>query len=268
MAVLRPNPHLVPRWLLPTELAGLSVDEPRRRRTARDWVVDALLFLAALCVMVVESDGVSYYEQVMPQWVHTVDPYLGIGACLALWWRRRFPVIVAGVVLVAYLIGTTAVGAALVVVLTVAVHREWLTAVLVAAAYLAPSLWFSFAYPPPDLPWQAMVVIVVLMFLVPLGWGMAVRSRRQLVASLRRDAEHAVRDHERRLGDARRAERERIAREMHGTPDLADLGARRCPGVPQRAGRGGCRSPARTGRRRRRDRRDTRQRPAGAGRVG
>ncbi len=217
MSATRPKPFRSPRWLLPAELAGVSVDEPRRRRTARDWVADAVLFLVALSFLVLDSDGAPYYGDAVPQWFHTVDPFVSLAACLALWWRRRFPIVVAGVVFVSYMIGDSALGAALVTVLTVAVHRGWLVAVLTADAFLAPSLWFSFAHPPPNVPWQAMVVIVFLMFLVPLAWGMAVRWRRQVVASLRRDAEWAARDHDRRLADARRAERERIAREMHDT---------------------------------------------------
>ncbi|HTF06649.1 MAG TPA: histidine kinase [Asanoa sp.] len=217
MTMPRANPHRAPRWLLPAELAGLSIDEPRRRRTVRDWIADTVLFLGALLVVVVESGGEPYYSGAIPQWMHAADPFLAIAACLALWWRRRFPLVVAGVVLVAYLFSDGAVGAALITVLTVAIHRGWLAAVAVAVAFLTPSLLFISENPPPELPWQAMAVIIVLMFLVPLGWGMAVRFRRQVVTSLRRDAEWAARDHERRLDAARRAERERIAREMHDT---------------------------------------------------
>ncbi|GIF45519.1 signal transduction histidine kinase [Asanoa ferruginea] len=211
------NPHRAPRWLLPAELAGLSIDEPRRRRTVRDWIADTVLFLAAALVVVVESGGGQYYGASIPQWMHAVDPFLAVASCLVLWWRRRFPLVVAGIVLVAYLFSDGAIGAALIAVLTVAIHRGWLAAFLVVVAFLTPSLVFIAENPPPELPWQAMAVIIVLMFLVPLGWGMAVRFRRQVVASLRRDAEWAARDHERRLDAARRAERERIAREMHDT---------------------------------------------------
>jgi signal transduction histidine kinase len=217
MTVPRANPHRAPRWLLPAELAGLSIDEPRRRRTVRDWIADTVLFLGALLVVAVESGGEPYYGASIPQWMHAADPFVAAAACLALWWRRRFPLFVAGIVLVAYLLSDSAAGAALVTVLTVAIHRGWLAAVGVAAAYLIPSLLFISENPPPELPWQAMAVIIVLTFLVPLGWGMAVRFRRQVVTSLRRDAEWAARDHERRLDAARRAERERIAREMHDT---------------------------------------------------
>ncbi|GIF77294.1 sensor histidine kinase [Asanoa siamensis] len=211
------HPFHAPRWLLPAELAGFSVDAPRRRRTVRDWLADTVLFLVALSFMVVNSEDTPYYAGAVPGWFHTVDPFVTLAACLALWWRRRLPLAVAGFVFVIYMIGDSASGAALVAVLTVAVHRGWLVSVPVALAFLVPSLWFSFSHPPPTVPWQAMAVIVFLMFVVPLVWGMAVRSRRQVVVGLRRAAEWAARDHEHRLADTRRAERARIAREMHDT---------------------------------------------------
>ena len=53
------------------------------------------------------------------------------------------------------------------------------------------------------------------MFTAPLGWGIAVRARRQLMVNLRREADRQRREHELRLAQTRRAERARIAREMH-----------------------------------------------------
>jgi len=50
---------------------------------------------------------------------------------------------------------------------------------------------------------------------VPLGWGIAVRARRELIANLRREVDRERGEHRQRLAGARRAERERIAREMH-----------------------------------------------------
>jgi signal transduction histidine kinase len=47
------------------------------------------------------------------------------------------------------------------------------------------------------------------------GWGMFIRARRQLLASLRGRAERAERSREEHAQHARTAERQRIAREMH-----------------------------------------------------
>ena len=58
------------------------------------------------------------------------------------------------------------------------------------------------------------VFVVIVMFAVT-GWGMFIRARRQLLASLRRRAERAERTREEHAQHARIAERQRIAREMH-----------------------------------------------------
>jgi len=217
MTVAPAKPHPVPWWLLPRELAGTAIDQPRRRRTLRDWAVDATLFVTALGTSAVESASIPYYADELPGWAQAADPYVAFVACVALWWRRRFPVVVAGVVLTAFLIGWAATAPALVAVLTVAVHRGWQYAIGAAAAFVVPSALFTADHPPPGMSPRAAVVMIVLLFLLPLAFGMAVRARRQVVAGLRREAERAVREQQHRLDDARRAERERIAREMHDT---------------------------------------------------
>jgi signal transduction histidine kinase len=203
-------------WMLPGELAALGARAARSGRTVRDWVVDAALFAAAALVWVQTLvSAPPHYVEVLPSWMVTVDPYVGAVACLALWWRRRWPVAIALGVLAAMMVADTAIVASLVMVLTVAVHRDWPRAAAVTAAYLIPATAFTYAYPQPGLARWPGVVLTALLFLVPLGWGLAVQARRQLVVSLRRDAERERAEHRRKLADARRAERERIAREMH-----------------------------------------------------
>ncbi|MFI7490908.1 sensor histidine kinase [Micromonospora echinaurantiaca] len=205
-----------PRWLLPGELAALDAAGAPRRRTVRDWVVDASLFAAAALVgLSVWSEDPPYYAEAVPAWMLAADPWVGAAACLALWWRRRFPMALAVALVPALYVAGTAVGATMVAVLTVAVRRDWLPASLATAGYLVPAVIFGAVHPAPGTGVFASVAIVGMMYLVPLGWGMATRARRQLIASLRRDAERERQEHRRRLADARRGERERIAREMH-----------------------------------------------------
>jgi signal transduction histidine kinase len=144
-----------------------------------------------------------------------IDPWVGLGACAALWWRRRYPLLLAWLMLLVLVVSSTCLGAVMVMVLTVAVHRPWRPAALVTGSYLLLSVIYTWANPAPDTPRWVEWVLVFLMYLAPLGWGMAVRARRQLVVSLRRDAERERYEHELRLAGARRAEREAIAREMH-----------------------------------------------------
>lgn len=205
-----------PRWLLPGELAALDTGTATARRTLRDWTVDSLLFGMATTVWLTEWQAMPHYSAAfVPGWMVAVDPWVGAVACLALWWRRRFPVPIAVALVAALLVSNTALGAVLVMTLTVAVHRGWLTAVLVTGGYLVPSLVFAFQHPPPGVHRWPGLLLVSLIYLGPLGWGVAVRARRQLIARLRHDAERERAEHRRRLADARRAERQRIAREMH-----------------------------------------------------
>jgi hypothetical protein len=76
------------------------------RRTARDWAIDAVLFGFAVAVWLIGwLDGPPHYADAVPAWTFVVDPWVGAVACLALWWRRRFPLALAlamvGVLLVA-----------------------------------------------------------------------------------------------------------------------------------------------------------------------
>jgi signal transduction histidine kinase len=207
----------VPDWLLPGELtAGAPPVGGRPGRTARDWVVDAVLFGLAAAFWLQEWAGFPpYYSEAIPGWMLAVDPWVGAAACLALWWRRSYPLALAITMVPALWLSGTAFGAVLVAVLTVAVHRGWVAATSVTAVLLGTAALFAYENPPPGTTSIAAVILLGLMYLVPLSWGMTVRFRRQLILSLRRDAERERREHRLRLAQARRAERERIAREMH-----------------------------------------------------
>lgn len=214
------RPGRVPRWALPGELAVLA-GWPPRRRTPRDWLVDLVLFGFALVVWAVSwqdlvvSPDPDYLAQ-LPGWMITIDPWVGLAACLALWWRRRFPLALAVAMVPALSVSGTATGAVLVAILTVAVHRSWLPATLVTTAQLAQAMTFvGFFYQPDQQTPVVALVNVFLLMVAPLGWGLAVRARRQVVVALFREARRERAEHQLRLDDARRAERARIAREMH-----------------------------------------------------
>lgn len=201
------------RWALPGELAG----EPSGRRTIRDWLVDvALLSLAFLWWLWAFEDSVvspdAAYVEVIPGWMITIDPWVGVVGCLALWWRRRYPLALALAMIPILTVSGTAFGAVLVSLFTLAIRRGWLPAVLVTLVHGAQLIVFALSYQPEDMSRGAFAVVLCLMLVIPLVAGLMVRFRRQLIISMRRDAE---REHQRRLVDARRAERERIAREMH-----------------------------------------------------
>jgi signal transduction histidine kinase len=202
----------VARWALPGELAG----EPPGRRTVRDWLVDVALLGLAVWWWLRELDNTvspdAAYVEVMPGWMLTIDPWIGAVGCLALWFRRRFPLGLALALVPGLTLSGTVFGAVLVSIFTVAIHRGWLWAVLITAVQMAQALSFVLYYQPEGMSTAEFATIMSLMLVIPLVCGLMVRFRRQLIMSLRRDAE---REHQRRLLDARRAERERLAREMH-----------------------------------------------------
>ncbi|WP_228984544.1 sensor histidine kinase, partial [Streptomyces sp. DH12] len=69
--------------------------------------------------------------------------------------------------------------------------------------------------PDPDLPYAAAVVLVLVLTGATVGWGMFVRSKRQLMLSLRDRARRAETEARLRAEQAQRLAREAIAREMH-----------------------------------------------------
>ncbi|WP_336206680.1 sensor histidine kinase [Nonomuraea sp. LPB2021202275-12-8] len=205
----------VPRRLLPAELATLD-GWPAGRRTPRDWAADAALFAFA-AIMAVEQardyppQGVGF----LPGWLIAINPWVGAAACLALWWRRRFPFLLAVAMVPALLLSASAMGATMVAGLTLAVHRPWPRAAAMTAVYLLAVSYYALFNDTPGVTRQVVAATLLLAFAGPFCLGMVMRARRLLVAGLRRDAEVAEREHRLRLDGARRAERERLAREMH-----------------------------------------------------
>ncbi|RZT85396.1 signal transduction histidine kinase [Pseudonocardia sediminis] len=190
---------------------------PPGRRTARDLGVDVAVFVVACAVAVAEyplTVAADHYG--LPEWIRTAEPFLAAVACLSLWWRRRFPtalgLLAAGLLAVSNL----ALGAALVLLFSLALHRGWRHAVPVTALAWLLSVPYVVLYFPGTIgdPLLWTVLLGLMLALVATA-GLAVRARRELVLSLRRHAENLARTHVRDLADARRDERARIAREMH-----------------------------------------------------
>jgi signal transduction histidine kinase len=137
---------------------------------------------------------------------------LGIVASLALWWRRRFPVTVTVVAILALLGGQIFVPMGL-ALLTLAIRRrDLMLAALSLAAYVAyvASAW-------SDRTSDPYVLLFTGPFLVGtwVAVGAYIGARRDLMVSLRDRAERAEAERELRADQARLGERARIAQEMH-----------------------------------------------------
>jgi signal transduction histidine kinase len=157
-------------------------------------------------------DGLDGY----PWGLRAADVAFGLAGYVALWWRRRWPLAFAGYILVISVFSTLSGGLPFVAAFTVAVHRHWPTA-LVTSTLLALAAWPGLLLYRDDSmrDTEILWLFVAIMIFAVTGWGMFIRARRQLLASLRRRAERAEHSREEHARHARIAERQRIAREMH-----------------------------------------------------
>ena len=183
-------------------------------RTARDWVVDTGGFLVAV------TFGVLILVQGVHDTVHpltgsqlVIDAVGGAICCLALWWRRRWPLGVALLCAVLGVFSTAATIAGLLALSSLAVHRSVRQVLFVAVLWIPQSIGYAIYSGRTDAP--TVLLLALAMVLAATAWGMFVRARRQLLHTLRERALRAEADQLLHTENARMAERTRIAREMH-----------------------------------------------------
>jgi len=154
------------------------------RRSLRDWAVDSLSFVVAVLV------------------------------CLTLWFRRRWPVQLAIIAAAVSAYSDTAGAATLMLILTVAIYRPLRTTVLIFAVNAVSLAIYLNVRDKPESMMQT-ALWAVLIYAALAGWGLYLRSRRQLLQTLRDRADRAE---AMALLQAERGQlraREEIAREMH-----------------------------------------------------
>lgn len=192
------------RWALPSVLLGDGADGRPVRRSTRDWIVDIAMFLTACLLALLTATELDDE----PRGLVLTEQVTGVLSCAAVWLRRRWPVALALVstAMASYL--EMAGGASVVGLFTVAVHRPFKISGPVAAVNLVTLVPYGVLRPDPDLGAGGMFVLGAAIVATVFAWGIVVRARRQLVWSLRQRAVIAAED-------AKRLERERIAREMH-----------------------------------------------------
>ncbi|MFF8033787.1 histidine kinase [Streptomyces sp. NPDC016626] len=215
------NPHEFTgrRWYFPSALMHeLAPDTARTgsrpRRTARDWLVDFSCFLLAVGVGLLGADALSTNDRV-PEAVAAADQVFGALSCAAVWLRRRWPLGLAAVMVPVGFVSETSGGVVVISLFTLAVHRPFRYVLWVGGAQLVLVPVYFWWRPDPDLPYLASILLFVVLEVAVVGWGMFVRSKRQLVLSLRDRARRAETEARLRADTAQRLAREAIAREMH-----------------------------------------------------
>ncbi|NUW40011.1 sensor histidine kinase [Nonomuraea rhodomycinica] len=192
------------RWALPAVLLGDGSAVRPVRRSTRDWIVDITMFLAACGITLLTAPEL----EGLPRPLMLVEQVAGVLSCVAVWLRRRWPVWFAMVTTVVSTFLLMVGGAAVVGMFTVAVHRPFKVAGPVAAFAMLTMGPYVMLHPDPDLGRAGTLTLSVAILLTVFAWGVVIRARRQLVWSLRQRAVIAAEE-------AKRLERERIAREMH-----------------------------------------------------
>ncbi|MEU6144131.1 histidine kinase [Streptomyces sp. NPDC047081] len=206
------------RWLFPS--AVLHEIDPdagrsgRPRRTARDWIVDFTCFVLAVVIGLAAADTLNN-DPHTPHPLAVLDQLLGALACAAVWLRRRWPLGLAAAMIPVGFLSNTAGGAAMIAVFTLAVHRPFRYVAWIGGVQLALIPLFYWMRPDPDLPYAGAVAFTELFAVTVVVCGMFVRSKRQLMVSLRDRARRAETEARLRAEQAQRLAREAIAREMH-----------------------------------------------------
>jgi signal transduction histidine kinase len=184
-------------------------DRPVVARSRRDWIVDSAVFLFAAVLAI--TTGVNSAQHGLHGPLLAIDAIGGVGLCLALWWRRRWPLALGLVSLPVVAVSSSAGPAGVIILYTVAAYRRWQLAALVAAAQVA-LLPLERAIQPQVTSPTTYYLTGILGPAVVVAWGMFRRSRRQ---AQRERARRAEAEEQLRIEQIRYAERTRIAREMH-----------------------------------------------------
>src|SRR3954452_11387187 len=190
-------------WLR-SALPGVVNDAPDEERGRRDHLVDATIYLVAFAISAATLAGT---WQMHPPWLRVVDVVGGIATLVSLHWRRTHPAAVGIGIGAVSLVILPASGANLAATFNAAIRARGRDLAVIAGLLIAWAFASPLLYAPAGSYWANAGACLLLTGVV-LGWGLFVRARRELVRSLRAQADRAA-------DEARAAERQRIAREMH-----------------------------------------------------
>jgi signal transduction histidine kinase len=186
--------------------------KPAGRRAAGDWAVDAALFLFAVAVGGLVLSGQWHSHGLV---AGVLDLVCAALACLGLWARRSSMTVLLAVIVISGF-SPFAVGAGLVAIGTAAARARGRVLAVLVLLIVAGSVVFPVLNPAVGEVIPVRQEVPAIMFTaIALGWGLYLRTRRELIAALRERARQLEAGRRRDAALARNAERRRIAREMH-----------------------------------------------------
>jgi signal transduction histidine kinase len=157
-----------------------------------------------------------------PEWRFLLDLGLGVLCMVLVFWRRRWPVVIATFTIVAGAFSILSAGASSLALVSLATRRRWREIIPISLLNVAAGMfWFAVmeTTPAEEIPgiplWGFNLGANVVIIAAMVAWGMYIGSRRELIATLRLRAETAEAEQALRVSQARETERRRIAREMH-----------------------------------------------------
>ena len=169
--------------------------------------------LVALGIVAVQGEWSSFGP--WPSLAAVVDIVAGLLSLVLLFAVRHSPVRIALVLSALLTVSAAATPAAGTAALWVAQRRRLPVAIGVALAGVAGHVIRAAWRPTPDRSIVLWTVVVAASYAALVGWGAQNQARRALVDSLEDRARRAEEDQAHRVTEARRAERTKIAREMH-----------------------------------------------------
>jgi signal transduction histidine kinase len=145
-----------------------------------------------------------------------LDLVLGVVCLVLVWWRRRWPMAIAVVVVLLTPLTSLGAGASALATISLATRRNWRQIIVIGLLNLVMTWVYYQVQPITDTePGWLIVLFSVVTVCAILAWGMYIGSRRELIWTLRQRAETAEAERDLRAAQARSNERARIAREMH-----------------------------------------------------
>jgi signal transduction histidine kinase len=145
-----------------------------------------------------------------------VDILLGLAPLAALWVRRRYPFAVGLLTISLSAVSGLAHGAAVAGMFTAGVYCPSRRTIELFGLSIASSAVYPLLYRSPDGRYDVTALAFgIFLMLVAVIFGAFVRARRELVMSLHARNRTLQAEQQLRVAEARRAERNRIAREMH-----------------------------------------------------